>query len=110
MEFDNPVIGERKKLSKNGFVLVVVPFNPIKGEFDGKPKITTAGLIDQDKVENLKTITSEFLSAELKRNIDKPIDIPEANRLIKKLVSSFIYEHTGRRPMVIPVTLEVEPG
>lgn len=110
LEFDNSVIGERKKLSKNGFVLVVVPFNPTRGEFYGEPKITTAGLIDQDKVDNLKTSTSEFLSAELKRNNDKPIDIADANRFIKKLVSSFIYEHTGRRPMVIPVTLEVEPG
>ena len=108
LEFDNIVLGERRKLSRNGFVLVAIPFNSQKGEFFGEPKITTAGLVDQDKLEDLQNSTSNYLSSELKRNSGMFVEKMEAIRLIKKLVSSFIYEHTGRRPMVIPVPVEVD--
>ncbi len=108
LEFDNAVLGERRKLSRNGFVLVAIPFNSQKGEFFGEPKITTAGLVDQDKLEDLQNNTSNYLSSELKRNSGMFVEKMEVIRLIKKLVSSFIYEHTGRRPMVIPVPVEVD--
>ena len=108
LEFDNVVLGERRKLSRNGFVLVAIPFNSQIGEFFGEPKITTAGLVDQDKLEDLQNNTSNYLSSELKRNSGMFVEKMEAIRLIKKLVSSFIYEHTGRRPMVIPVPVEVD--
>lgn len=101
------VLRDRRHLAQDGILIVVVAINQLTGEIVQGPDIISRGVTYKEKE----------LHAEGKRRVIKKIEkvtheeeITDWNVIkndIKNVLSSFIYEKTRRRPMILPIVLEV---
>jgi ribonuclease J len=97
------VLRDRHLLSRDGFVVVVVAVDANTGQAVQGPDIVTRGfvylresgdLIEQAEARVLKALEHGGPKAEL-------------NAKIKDSVAEFLYTQTKRRPMILPVVMEV---
>ena len=102
------VVRDRKHLSYDGIVVPIATINPTSGELESDPEIVTRGFIHEEDSEemlaDLKKIVEDTVhNASHEERIDHAV-IKEKIRLALK---RFIQKNTGRRPMIIPVVVEV---
>jgi ribonuclease J len=107
-EVEDIVVRDRKHLSYDGIVVPVVAINPTSGEMESEPEIVTRGFIavedENDFVEELKAVIEKTINeASHEERIDHAV-IKEKTRIALK---RFIQKATGRRPMILPVVVEV---
>jgi ribonuclease J len=102
------VVRDRKHLSYDGIVVPIVAINPTSGEIESEPEIVTRGFIAEDDpgglIDELKRIVEETIRwASHEERVDHAV-IKEKIRLA---VKRCVQKETGRRPMIIPVVVEV---
>jgi ribonuclease J len=107
-EVEDIVVRDRKHLSYDGIVLPVVVINPTSGEMESEPEIVTRGFIaaedEAEFLEELKEVVERTVNeASHEERIDHSV-IKEKTRIALK---RFIQKRTGRRPMILPVVVEV---
>lgn len=106
----NVVVRDRQMLARDGILMVVVGVDRSTGELTGGPDVVSRGFVymrqSTDLIESTKGVVRDALGA---RNGDGQTEIDSAfiNRKIKDVVSDYLYEQTRRRPMVIPVVMEM---
>lgn len=105
---EDMVVRDRKHLSYDGIVVPIVVINPTSGELESEPEVVTRGFIpEEDSGEMLaelkKLVEETVTSAPHEQRIDYAV-IKEKIRLALK---RFIQKSTGRRPIIIPVVVEV---
>jgi ribonuclease J len=112
-ELDNAVLRDRKLLSRDGVVVVTIAVDSESGKLAERPRIITRGLIgigeEQKLIEKGRDVVvaalengkDNFIS---KRRLDEP-SIVDAK--VKDSLSRFFYEQIHRRPVIIPVVVEV---
>ncbi|GAB4445642.1 MAG: ribonuclease J [Chloroflexi bacterium OHK40] len=107
----NVVVRDRQMLAKDGMLIVVVGIDTSTGELVAGPDVVSRGFVymrqSQDLVEATKDTVRAALTA---RNGNAPatgVDSAFVNRKIKDVVGEFLYRETKRRPMVLPVVMEV---
>ena len=108
----NVVVRDRQMLSKDGILMVVVSIDGSTGELVAGPDVVSRGFVYMRQSNNLIDATKEAVRSSLNNtngNGSAPtqVDINFVNRKIKDIVSEFLYRETRRRPMVIPVVMEV---
>jgi ribonuclease J len=104
----NVVVRDRQMLSKDGILMVVVSINRMTGALAAGPDVVSRGFVYMRQSNDLIEATKATVRDSLNTN-HKPAeaDISFINRKIKDVVSEFLYRETKRRPMVIPVVMEV---
>ncbi|HEX7727989.1 MAG TPA: ribonuclease J [Terracidiphilus sp.] len=98
------VIRDRRVLSEDGFVLVVLAINKRTGKLELAPEVVMRGFGGADITEQAQEMvlrTLESLSGEQKSDYGMVKDKIRAE--LKKLVQ----KTTGRRPMIMPVIMEI---
>jgi ribonuclease J len=104
------VVRDRQLLARDGILMVVVSIDRTTGELVAGPDVVSRGFVymrqSDDLIESTKNIVRDALS---KRNGSGKMEIDSAfvNRKIKDVVSDYLYGQTRRRPMVLPVVMEV---
>lgn len=96
------VVKDRIMLAEEGLVAVVLTIDKRTGALLTSPDIISRGFIYMRDSEDLMT---EF-RMELKRAVQqryKRVDLDRFKQEIKEHVTHFLFEHTGRSPIVIPV-------
>lgn len=117
------VVRDRQMLSKDGILMVVVSVDLQTGNLVAGPDIVSRGFVSTrdstDLIEGAKEAVrasfSEsyvvparaFSDGEETAEGNSPAVSSPAARKIKEVVGRFLYERTRRRPMVIPVVMEV---
>jgi ribonuclease J len=106
-ELDNAVLRDRKLLSRDGVAVVTVAVNAEDGKLAERPRIVTRGLIDSGAekklIEKGRDVVLTALDHDRKRLGDR--DFVDAR--VKDSLSRFFYEQIHRRPIIIPVVVEV---
>jgi ribonuclease J len=101
------VIKDRKVMSKDGVLITILNINKQKRELMIKPNITTRGFVlvneNAELIKKIENKVSEIVTASLATTYSLT-DIK--NQIILE-ISSFINDLTGRRPMIIPVIMEI---
>lgn len=98
------VVRDRRILSEDGIVLAVLAINKRMGKIEREPEIVMRGFGGADITEEARQVvlkTLESLSGEQKTDygmVKEKVRV-ELKRLIQKT--------TGRRPMIIPIILEI---
>jgi ribonuclease J len=96
------VLRDRRLLSRDGFVVVVVALDESTGELIEGPDIISRGFVymrdAEDLIDEAKNLVIEALSNGHRDT---------ANSLIHDTLAEFVYRRTRRRPMIFPVVLEV---
>jgi len=97
-DVDHGVMREREQLSRNGILLVDLSINKLSGRLLHDPEIITRGFLSPEDAERLIPEVRQRVMGIVNHNgMDSEKDIAAA-------VKSYLYEETGRRPMVF-VTL-----
>ena len=109
-DIQSPVLGERRSLSKDGVVVVVVTTDKNSGKLVGEPAAVASGFLDESETGNLFEELSVAVAQELSSNggsNTKKGENGELKAKIKETARSFIAGSVRRSPMIIPVVFEV---
>ena len=106
----NIVLRDRKLLSENGLIIVVLATERGTGKVLAGPEIVSRGFIyvreNIDLIEESKKVIKKALSKCEEANVKEWNNIKMA---IKDALSSYIYEKIKRNPMILPIIVEVKP-
>ena len=101
------VLRDRRALSRDGVVAVVITVDHALGQLKGPPKVVASGFMEPSTTGNL----FESLSFELERLLSDESelldDLESAKSRVRSVSRKFLYNETHRRPMIIPVVLQV---
>lgn len=103
----NVVVRDRQMLAKDGILMVVVSIDRSSGQLLAGPDIVSRGFVHMRQSGDLIESTKDSVRTALGSNNGTQLDVGFVNRKIKDTVSEFLYRETRRRPMVIPVVMEV---
>lgn len=104
----NIVLRDRKHLSEDGLIVVVVTMSKQEGKVIAGPDIISRGFVyvreSEDLMEEARNVVRSALSECEKRNIT---DWSTLKSSIKDSLRSFLYEKIKRNPMILPIIMEV---
>ena len=107
-DIGEPVIRDRQMLARDGILMVVVSVDKETGKLVSGPDIVSRGFVSQrrstDLIEGAKDRVRESL---ISMNGNSPKEWGFLTRKIKDVAGSYLYEQTGRRPMIMPMVMEV---
>jgi ribonuclease J len=107
-EVEDMVVRDRKHLSYDGIVVPIVAINPTSGEIESEPEIVTRGFIDEGDagrmILELKRLVEETVTT---ASHEERIDSLVIKEKIRIELKRLIRKETGRRPMIIPVVVDV---
>ena len=105
----NVVLRDRKHLSEDGLIVLVCTIAAQSGKVVAGPDIISRGFVyvkeSEDLMDELRKIA---LNAVNKARTQNPkADWNTLKNAMKNAVSDFIYDQTKRKPMILPVIMEV---
>ena len=102
------VLRDRKHLAQDGMIVVVVNLSSEDGSIISGPDIITRGFVyvkeSGDLMEELKEIATEAVEDCISQHIT---DWATIKASIKSSLSNYLYKHTKRNPMILPVIMEI---
>ncbi|MCR5787866.1 MAG: ribonuclease J [Bacilli bacterium] len=108
-EVGSVVIKDRKLMSRDGILVTILNINPLTRTLLIKPNVTTRGFVmvneNQALIQQIENKVSEVVKDFLANNTYSYLDLK--NQIILEL-HPFINELTGRRPIILPVIMEVK--
>ncbi len=104
----NIVIRDRKHLSEDGLIMIVMAIDSATGKVMAGPDVISRGFVYVRESEDLMERIKERSKAALKicENKNKH-DWASIKTTVKTSLSQYVYEETKRNPMILPVILEV---
>ena len=104
------VLRDRKILSEDGLMMVIAPMDK-KGNLLAGIEVMSRGFVYMKESEKLiEEVRNIARDAILKNAGKKNGGFSSIKNSIKDELSNFLYRRTMRRPMIIPVVVEIEPG
>jgi ribonuclease J len=101
------VLRDRKLLSRDGVVVVTIAVDAESGKLAEKPRIITRGLISTGEEQKLIEKGRDVVLAALDHD-QRRLSVPGfVDARVKDSLSRFFYEQIHRRPVIIPVVVEV---
>ena len=101
------ILEERRTLSKDGIVVLVVTFNGETGFLTQVPRVVEYGFIGAgDSNGTLEKMVSS-LQESLNHTPLSTTDPEQRNQKLREMAGKVLYKETGRHPMIIAVALEV---
>jgi ribonuclease J len=97
------VLRDRQHLSRDGFLIAVVAVDEKTGELLAEPDIISRGFVYVREAEELIEQAKEQVLVALQKSGSPAV----VSTKIKETLSEFLYEQTRRRPMILPVVIEV---
>ena len=105
----NVVIRDRQMLAKDGMFVVIATINGKTGKLVGNPDLISRGFIYMKESKRLVEQTRKKVRkiVESKKTEDSSTNYTYLKNKIRDDVGQFLYSKTERRPMVLPVVIEV---
>jgi ribonuclease J len=103
----NVILRDRKLLSRDGIVVVIVAIDKEKGRIIGRPDIVSRGFVDMKEGETILEQGRDLVKATLDHSGGHPLEWSFINTKVKDTLSKFFYEQTRRRPMILTTAVEV---
>ncbi len=112
-ELDDVVLRDRKLLSRDGVVVVTIAIDAESGKVAGRPRIITRGFVDAGEEQKLIEKGRDVVLAALENRKEgfisrrRLVEPSFVDAKVKDSLSRFFYERTHRRPVILPVVVEV---
>ena len=104
----NIVLRDRKHLSEDGLMIVVVTISKEDGRILSGPDIISRGFVyvreSEDLMDNAKSVVKNVLVECQSRNIKEWAYLKNS---IKDNLKDYLYQKTKRNPMILPIIMEV---
>ena len=103
------VIKDRKLMSRDGILVTILNINTLTRKLLIKPNVTTRGFIivneNLDLIKDIETKVESIVLSELENVNFNYTDLK--NQIILE-INAYVNELTGRRPLILPVILEIK--
>ncbi|MBU5266504.1 ribonuclease J1 [Virgibacillus proomii] len=107
-DIGNIVLRDRRILSEEGLVIVVVSINMKEFKVSAGPDIISRGFVYMRESEDLINEAQKLVSAHLEKVMErKTTQWSEIKNEITDTIAPFLYDKTKRRPMILPIIMEV---
>ena len=103
----NVVLRDRQVLAEEGIVIAVLPIDQITHQLVGEAEIVTRGFVYIRENFKLLNQTKDKIRQVIQRTGAKKMDYRLVRRQVQEALEGFFFTATGRRPMVLPVIIEV---
>ena len=101
------VLRDRKHLSEDGLVVVVATIDIEDQLIVSGPDIVSRGFVYVKESEELMSEARRVAEQSLERAMAKDIDWTYIKGSIKDDLAKFIYKETKRKPMILPVIMDI---
>lgn len=101
------VIKDRQAMATDGIFAIIVVVNKKTGELMSSPDIISRGFIYMRESEELINKTRSEIKRLVSKKDGKVPNWPEVRNRLREEIGRYLYHKTKRRPMVIPVIIEV---
>jgi len=101
------VIRDRRHLSEDGIVLPIIAINKLTGRVETQPEIVTRGFAaigENGFMDDARTVVVNTLEAS---SDEEKADYGVIKEKIRQDLKRFIAKNTARRPLIMPVILEI---
>jgi ribonuclease J len=107
-EVGDVILKERRRISEDGFVIPILAINKHTGQLEARPEIVSRGFVPLDEAPDLVESAREVILSTIKRsNLEEVGDWGMIKDKIRSALRKHFDQETGKRPMVLPVVLEV---
>jgi len=101
------VLRDRQVMSEEGVVIVVIPIGSQSGRVDGEPDIISRGFVFEQAAEGLLDEARQVVKKSLEEHGKKISDWRFMRKMIEDDLEQFLYHATERRPLILPIVVEV---
>ena len=107
-DIGNIVLRDRKLLSEDGIFIAVVTIDRKNKKIIAEPKVTARGFVYVKTSKDLMAESSEIIKQAVQNNLDnKEFDWSHLKQDVRENLSHYLYEQTKRRPVILPVIMEI---
>ena len=104
----NIVLRDRQHLAEEGIIIVVLTLEAGSGQVLAGPDIVSRGFVYVRGSESLMDEAKQVLDVTMQQMMDKNVtDWGKIKSEIKDALGEFVWKETKRRPMIIPIIMEV---
>ena len=104
----NVVLRDRQHLAENGIIIVVLALDQASGELTAGPDIVSRGFVYVREADELMEEARASVQSAVEKCLDKNIyDWGKLKGSIRDELADFIWKRTKRRPMILPIIMEV---
>ncbi len=103
----NIVLRDRQAMAKDGILVAIVTVDAQNGKLLSSPDIISRGFIYMREREDLVFKIRENIKNSMNKYQNLNKDWATIKTLLREDISEFLYKETKRRPMVIPVVIEI---
>ena len=102
------VMRERQQLSGDGMFIVVARVSAQNGQLLGPPDVISRGFVNTQGSNGLTEQSIDTVQRTLERTASRQVtDRGELKNAIRKDLSGFLSDKTGKRPIILPLIVEV---
>lgn len=101
------VLRDRRMLSNDGIVMVVIAVNRQTGKLVGRPDISSIGFVDPNESKDMLEASRDLVAKVLDHGAARPADWGFISTKARDTLQKFYYDQTKRRPMVLPFMVKV---
>ena len=101
------VLRDRRMLSRDGIVMVIIAVNKQTGKLIGRPDIVSRGFVDIREAKDMIEKSRDLVARALNPGRDRPADWGFISTKVKDVLNRFYYQETKRRPMILPFMVKV---
>ena len=102
------VVRDRKIMAGDGILVIVINLDMKKKQLLSKPTIVTRGFIqvneNEELIRSLEIKASLLVTDKLKENIS----FVDLKSFLQTNINNYIVELTGRKPIILPVILDIK--
>lgn len=109
-EIGTAVMKDRKVMANDGIVIVIANIDTVNNKLLSMPNITTRGFVlVNDNIELLKKL--EVISSQaINSKLSSKINYTDVKNEITSQLLDYIYDKTGRKPIILPVIMDIKKG
>jgi ribonuclease J len=106
-EIEEVVIRDRKHLSEDGVVVPIIAIDKHTGQLESLPEIVTRGLMSDNGQELILGAREVLIKTVTESNSEENSDWSVIKEKIRVDLKRYINKQTSKRPLILPVILEV---
>jgi ribonuclease J len=107
-EVEEVILKERRHISEDGIVIPILAINEHTGQLETRPEIVSRGFVPLEEAPELVESAREVILRTIeKSNLEEVGDWGVIKEKIRTALRKHFDQETGKRPMILPVILEV---
>jgi ribonuclease J len=107
-EVGDVVLRDRKQLSEDGMLVIVLTINKTEGKMVSEPDTISRGFVyardSEELIQNVNRLVTTTVNELQEENVHQ---WNVMKRSIKKSVGQYLFAQTKRKPMILPIIIEI---